>query len=104
MGQCIYVAERTSTKKEPVTREVASEKWMDPASVGRTLGQDHFMNTTIGVWFYESDLHDKRALRKRLMDLVKCYRAGGMMGIGSRWMMGIEFVGDTKKDGHRSRG
>jgi hypothetical protein len=81
MGQCIYVAERLDAGKDdlrararagaPLVREMPSELWMHPEEAGRTLGKDHLLNTTIGVWFYESDLWDKRALRRRLMALVQ---------------------------------
>jgi hypothetical protein len=71
MGKCIYVAEKAGRKPGPVTREMRSETWMDPAAAGRVLATDHLLNTTLGVWFYESDLWDKRALRRRLMALVR---------------------------------
>jgi len=71
MGQCIYVAEETASKDGPVTREMRSEAWMDPAASGRALAEDHFLNSTLGVWFYESDLWDKQALRERLLALVE---------------------------------
>jgi hypothetical protein len=47
-----------------------SEVWMDPAAAGRILAEGHFLNTTIGVWFYESDTWDKQTLRKKLLALV----------------------------------
>jgi hypothetical protein len=68
MGQCIYVAETTG---RPETRELPSEVWMNPAEAGRLLGEKHFLNTTLGVWFYESDLWDKQALRAQLLALVE---------------------------------
>ncbi len=67
MGQCIYVAE---TEKGPSTREMPSEMWMSPAAAGAELAKGHLLNTTIGVWFYERDLWDKAALRRRLLALV----------------------------------
>ena len=67
MGECIYVAE---TADGPATRQMSSEVWMAPAAAGEWLAKGHFLNTTIGVWFYESDLWDKEALRRRLLALV----------------------------------
>jgi hypothetical protein len=67
MGQCIYVAEFPDG---PVTREMPSEIWMGPEAAGRELAKGHLLNTTIGVWFYESHLHDKADLRRRLLALV----------------------------------
>ena len=73
MGQCIYVAESLDGTGEgdPVVREMRSEEWMDPAEAGRILAEDHLLNTSTGVWFYESDLWDKRSLRRRLTALVR---------------------------------
>jgi hypothetical protein len=48
-----------------------SETWLDPAAAGRELAEDHLLNTTLGVWLYESDLWDKRALRRRLTEFVR---------------------------------
>jgi hypothetical protein len=67
MGQGIYVAE---TKDGPSAREMPSEFWMSPEAAGRELAKGHLLNTTVGVWLYESDLHDKAALRRRLLALV----------------------------------
>lgn len=67
MGQCIYVA---GTEDGPVVREMPSELWMSPAAAGGVLAKGHFLNTTIGIWFYERDLWDKQALRRRLLALV----------------------------------
>ncbi len=41
-----------------------SEVWMYPAEAGQILGEGHFLNTTVGVWLYESDLQDKMKLRE----------------------------------------
>ena len=70
MGQCIYVREPESPQDETTTREMPSEVWMNPAEAGRTLAADHHVNTTLGIWLYESDLWDKALLRERLMRLV----------------------------------
>jgi hypothetical protein len=71
MGQCIYVTESLGPRKDRlVVREMRSEVWMNPAEAGRVLAEDHLLNTTIGVWFYESDLWDKKALRRRLTALI----------------------------------
>lgn len=74
MGQCIYVAEPAllaqSRGAPPIVREMRSEEWMDPSQAGRILAEGHLLNTTCGVWFYESDLWDKDALRRRLLALV----------------------------------
>ena len=76
MGQCIYVTEeplssrRRPGPKGPQTREMRSEEWMNPAEAGRILAEGHFLNTTVGVWLYELDVHDKKALRKKLEALV----------------------------------
>lgn len=72
MGQCVYVAENLGPHTGgPVVREMPSEVWMNPAEAGRVLAKDHLLNTTAGVWFYESDLWDKRALRRRLTALAR---------------------------------
>ncbi len=72
MGQCIYVTESLGPRKDgPVVREMRSEVWMTPAEAGRMLAEGHLLNTTIGVWFYESDLWDKKALRRRLAALIR---------------------------------
>lgn len=48
-----------------------SEQWADGGvEVGRLLARDHFANTTVGIWFYESDVQDKVELRARLLALV----------------------------------
>jgi hypothetical protein len=47
-----------------------SETWCDPAEAGQVLAESHMLNTTIGVWFYELDLHDKAKLRATLLALV----------------------------------
>lgn len=67
MGQCIYVAE---TKDGPGVRKMPNALWMGPEAAGRELAKDHLLNTTVGVWFYERDLHDKADLRRRLLALV----------------------------------
>jgi hypothetical protein len=85
MGQCIYVAERTGRKLGPVAREMRSETWMDPAEAGRVLAEDHLLNTTLGVWFYESDLWDKKALRRRLMALVRHVTSPSFMPRYEAW-------------------
>ena len=67
MGQCIYVA---AGDQGPRVREIPSELWMSPAAAGEELAKGHLLNTTVGLWFYERDLWDKRELRRRLMALV----------------------------------
>jgi hypothetical protein len=62
MGQCIDVAER---EDGPTTREMPSEMWMHPDAAGDELAKGHLLNTTVGVWCYESDLWDKQSLRRR---------------------------------------
>jgi hypothetical protein len=72
MGKCIYVADSLGPGRGgPIVREMRSETWMNPAEAGRVLAEDHLLNTTAGVWFYESDLWDKRALRRRLTALAR---------------------------------
>jgi len=66
MGQCIYVA---MTDNGIVTRQIPSELWMKPEAAGKALGEGHLLNTTIGVWFYETDVWTKRDLGKRLRAL-----------------------------------
>lgn len=71
MGDCIYI--RGASGSHPTEeREVPSERWADGqgAEVGRILGKDHFANTTLGIWFYWSDLQDKAKLRSELLALV----------------------------------
>lgn len=67
MGQCIYVRD---TQNGPAVREMPSEVWMSPGGAGQWLAEGHFLNTTVGVWFYERDLWNKQALRRRLLALV----------------------------------
>lgn len=69
MGQCVYV-KGADIKSGVEVREMRSETWMVPAQAGEVLAEDHFANTTMGVWFYESDLWDKKALRKKLLAIV----------------------------------
>jgi predicted transcriptional regulator len=72
MGKCIYVAEAPTRggKMKPVVQAIPSEVWMNPAEAGRVLAEGHLLNTTVGVWLYESDLLDKDELRARLLALV----------------------------------
>ncbi|MBI4515975.1 MAG: hypothetical protein HY699_09200 [Deltaproteobacteria bacterium] len=67
MGECIYVRDGEAG---PEVRQMPSEVWMRPAGAGELLAKGHFLNTTLGVWFYEHDLWDKEALRRRLLALV----------------------------------
>ena len=76
MGQCIYVA---MTDNGIVTREVSSELWVHPEAAGRALGASHLLNTTVGVWFYETDLWTKRDLRKRLRALADHVASPGFL-------------------------
>lgn len=78
MGDCIYVAEdgmepgRFRQVGHPVVRAIPSEQWMDPAETGRILAEDHFLNTSTGVWFYEADLlHEPEKLQERLRALAE---------------------------------
>ena len=82
MGQCIYVA---MTERGIVTREMASEAWMNPENAGRILGAGHLLNTTIGVWFYERDLWDKEELGKRLRALADHVTAPGYLKAYEDW-------------------
>lgn len=94
MGQCIYVAEmpkrRGTTETEIVTREMPSELWMSPAAAGAVLAEGHMLNTTIGVWFYESDVLDKEALRVKLLALVDHVTAPGYLA--ERRVLGMKAV------------
>ena len=70
MGNCVYI--RGASLRHPMEeREVPSEQWADGGiEVGRLLARDHFADTTVGIWFYESDVQDKVELRARLLALV----------------------------------
>lgn len=71
MGNCIYI--RGASGRHPLEeREIASEHWQEGegAYVGRILAKGHFANTTIGIWFYASDVGDKVELRRQLLALV----------------------------------
>jgi len=49
--------------------EIPSEilmDWINTDNQGQRL-----LNSTNGIWFYERDLFDKEALKKKLMDLIK---------------------------------
>jgi hypothetical protein len=76
MGQCIYVA---MTDNGIVTREIPSELWMKPEAAGKALGVGHLLNTTIGVWFYETDVWTKRDLGKRLRALADYVTSPGFL-------------------------
>ena len=84
-GPVHYVAEKTGRKAGPVTREMRSEAWMNPAEAGRLLAEDHLLNTTVGVWMYESDLCDKKALKQRLMALVRHVTSPEFMSEYEQW-------------------
>jgi len=71
VGDCIYI--RGATDGHPLEeREIRSEWWAEGegAEAGRILAKGHFANTTLGVWFYWSDLQDKVQLRRELLALV----------------------------------
>jgi hypothetical protein len=88
MGQCIYVRERggpLERGQEPLAREMPSEVWMSPEDAGRILGEGQFMNTTIGIWLYESDVWDKASLRKRLLALVDHVTSPTFMAEYEEW-------------------
>jgi len=84
MGQCFYVA---MTDRGIVTREMPSEMWMNPEAAGRSLGVGHHLNTTIGVWFYERDLWDKKELGRRLRALAAHVTAPGYLKPYEDWGM-----------------
>jgi len=104
MGNCIYL--RANKGEPPEERVVRSELWAedDGAEVGRILRRDHFANTTVGIWFYWSDLLDKAQLRRELLALVDHvtapeYRAEEIEHTRERsaWLRGIGEASRQKK-------
>lgn len=109
MGNCIYI-KGASDFDQLEEREIPSERWMDGegAAVGRILAKDHFANSTVGIWFYWSDVQDKARLRRELLALVDhvCapeYRAEDIED-ARRLSAGLRAIGEASRKKTEKKG
>ena len=65
LGYAEDKAEKTKNRMIDIPSEILMD-WINTDNQGQRL-----LNSTHGIWFYERDLFDRKALKKNLKDLIK---------------------------------
>ena len=64
MGHCYFIVD---SYEGPRLEEVRSEDLLDWLEENG----NRVLNTTLGIWFYERDLFDRKKLKRELKNLIK---------------------------------